>query len=133
MIGFIALDFILRLIRAGMMNVTFVGNVTPMHLDNFPTNPASFRIPTYMIASLEGLTHGSIQLRTSEPHLRHIAERTASQAAYEGLVPFVRSYRNVRFWGQSGHYRYATDLGALGLLGWRRKRKQAGNDFLPAG
>jgi len=97
MIGFIALDFILRLIRAGMVNVTFVGNVTPMHLDNFSTNPASFRIPTYMIANLEGLTHGSIQLRTSVPHLRHIAERTASQAAYEGSVPFVRSDRNVRF------------------------------------
>ncbi len=72
MIGFIALDFILRLIRAGMVNVTFVGNVTPMHFDNFSTNPASFRIPTYMIANLERLTHGSIQLRTSVPHLRHI-------------------------------------------------------------
>ena len=77
MVGFIALDFILRLIWAGMVNVTFVSNVTPMHFDNFPTNPASFRIPTYMIANLEGLTHGSIQLRTSVPHLRHITERTA--------------------------------------------------------
>src|SRR6478672_5468614 len=62
MIGFIALDFILRLIRAGTMNVTFVGNVPPMHFDNFPTHPAGFRIPTYMIANLECLDHGSVLL-----------------------------------------------------------------------
>src|SRR6185437_6925300 len=59
MIGFIALDFILRLIRAGMVNVAFVGNVTAMHFDNCPTHPAGFRIPTYMIANLECLDHGS--------------------------------------------------------------------------
>ena len=57
MIGFIAFDFILWFIRVGMVNVTFVGNVASMHFDNFPTYPASFRIPAYVITYLEPLDH----------------------------------------------------------------------------
>jgi hypothetical protein len=44
-----------------------------MHFDNCPTHPAGFRTPTYMIANLECLDHGSVLLRKSVPHLGHIA------------------------------------------------------------
>jgi hypothetical protein len=86
MIGFVALDFVLWLIPAGMVNVTFVGNVTSMHFDNFSTHPAGFRIPTYMIANLERLDHRWVLLRTSVPQSR----------AYNASCPTVSLSRLLR-------------------------------------
>jgi hypothetical protein len=38
-IGLVALDFILRLVRGSMANVTFVIDVPFMHFDDFSTHP----------------------------------------------------------------------------------------------
>src|SRR5450759_4583118 len=56
-IGLVALDFILRLVRGGMVYVTFVVDVTSVHFDDFPAHPSGFRIPTHVIAYLERLDH----------------------------------------------------------------------------
>jgi hypothetical protein len=62
-IGLITLDFILRFIRAGMMNVTFVGDVASMHFHDFSMHPPGFRIPAHAIANLERLRHDSPPVR----------------------------------------------------------------------
>jgi hypothetical protein len=54
----IALDFVLRFICARVMDVAFVVHVFGVHPHDFPPHPASFRIPTYMIANFEILGHG---------------------------------------------------------------------------
>lgn len=51
--SFIAFDFVLWLIFAGMMNVAFVIHIFGMHSHDFAPDPASFRIPTDMIADFE--------------------------------------------------------------------------------
>jgi hypothetical protein len=51
-IGPIALDFILRFIRACMVNVTFVGDVASMHFHDFSMHPIGLRIPAHVIANL---------------------------------------------------------------------------------
>jgi hypothetical protein len=56
-IGLVALDFILRLVRGGMVYVTFVVDVTSVHFDDFPAHPSGFRISTHVIAYLERLDH----------------------------------------------------------------------------
>jgi hypothetical protein len=54
-IGLVALDFILRLVRGGTVNVTFVIDGPSMHFDNFSAHPPGFRIPAHVIANLERL------------------------------------------------------------------------------
>src|SRR5450830_1392543 len=56
-VGLVTLDFILRLVRGGMVYVTFVVDVTSVHFDDFPAHPSGFRIPTHVIAYLERLDH----------------------------------------------------------------------------
>jgi hypothetical protein len=51
--SFITFDFVLWLIFAGMMNVAFVIHILGMHSHDFAPDPASFRIPTDMIADFE--------------------------------------------------------------------------------
>jgi hypothetical protein len=64
-IGLVALDFILRLVRGGAVNVTFVIDGPSMHFDDFSAHPPGFRIPAHVIANLERLDHGSVLVRVS--------------------------------------------------------------------
>ena len=59
--------------------------------------------------------------------------RVALVGFTSNISPVIRGRSTSAFGGKADIPRYATSLGALGLLGWRRKRKQAGNDFLPSG
>ena len=52
-IGFVTLDLVLRVILARMMDVTFVVHVLRMDSHDAATDPASFGIPTHMIANCE--------------------------------------------------------------------------------
>jgi hypothetical protein len=56
-IGLVAFDFVLRIILARVMDVAFVVHVARMHPDDTATDPASFRIPTYVIADFECPCH----------------------------------------------------------------------------
>jgi hypothetical protein len=58
MSGFIAFDFVLRLIFAGVMNVAFVIHVLAVHAHDLAADPAGFRIPAHAIADFESLGHG---------------------------------------------------------------------------
>jgi hypothetical protein len=55
----IAFDFVLRLLFARVMDVAFVVHVFDVHPHDFPPHPASFRVPTYMIADFKPLGHGN--------------------------------------------------------------------------
>src|SRR6185437_6533060 len=56
-IGLAAFDFILRIVLARVMSVSFVVNVFGMHLDDRAADVASFRIPGYVIADFEPFPH----------------------------------------------------------------------------
>ena len=57
MVGFIALDFILRLIRTGVMSVSFVADIPRMHLDNLAADASGFGIPAHVVADFEAFRH----------------------------------------------------------------------------
>src|SRR5215211_4074417 len=46
MVGLVALDVVLRLILARVVSVAFVFDVLGVHLDDFPTDVSSLRVPT---------------------------------------------------------------------------------------
>jgi hypothetical protein len=56
MIGFVAFDFVLRIVFRSVMDMTFVIKVRGMEGDDGPCDAASFGIPAYMIAYLESLS-----------------------------------------------------------------------------
>ena len=62
MIGLIALNLVLRIILARMMDVAFVVHVCRVHPHDMAADPASFGIPGYMIADFECLRHEPILL-----------------------------------------------------------------------
>jgi hypothetical protein len=57
MIGLVAFDLVLRIILARMMDVAFVVHVARMDPHDTAADPASFGIPTYVIADFEFLCH----------------------------------------------------------------------------
>jgi hypothetical protein len=70
MIGFIAFDFVLRIVFRSVMDMTFVIKVRGMDGDDGPCHAASFGIPAYVIAYLESPIHLSDSLFLPEtPHL----------------------------------------------------------------
>src|SRR5258708_33688894 len=60
MIGLVALDFILRIIRRSTVNVAFIIDGSFMHFNDLSAHTSSFRIPAYVIANLERLGHCSV-------------------------------------------------------------------------
>ena len=57
MVGFIAFDFVLGLILARVVDVSFVIHVLRMHLDDSPADPPGLRVPAYTIMQLESFFH----------------------------------------------------------------------------
>jgi hypothetical protein len=57
MVRFIALDFILRLIGIGAMRVSFVVDVSCMHLDNPAADASGLGIPGDVVADFEAFRH----------------------------------------------------------------------------
>ena len=47
MIGLIALNFVLGVILAGVMSITFILQIFSVHFHNLAANPASLRVPDY--------------------------------------------------------------------------------------
>src|SRR5216684_4129668 len=63
-VGLVALDFILRLIRRSAVNVAFIIDGSFMHFDDFSAHTPGFRIPAHVIANLERHGHGSVLVRS---------------------------------------------------------------------
>src|SRR5262245_4557940 len=59
MVGFVAFDFVLGLILARVVDVSFVIHVLRMHLDDSPADPPGLRVPAYTIMQLESFFHTS--------------------------------------------------------------------------
>ena len=60
MIGFVAFDFVLRIVFRSVMDMTFVIKVRGMDGDDGPRHTASFGIPAYTIAYLESPIHSVV-------------------------------------------------------------------------
>src|SRR5437773_10268147 len=56
-VGLVALDFILWLSLARVVGVPFVINVFRVHLDDFPADVPSLRVPGYVIVHFELSLH----------------------------------------------------------------------------
>src|SRR5438477_11644645 len=57
MISLVALDLILRNVRARVMSITFVLDVAPMYTDNRAADASGLGIPAHTIANLEAFHH----------------------------------------------------------------------------
>ena len=62
-IGLVALDFVLRLVRGGTVNVALVIDILSMDFDDFSAHPPGFRIPAHVIADFECLDHCAVLVR----------------------------------------------------------------------
>ena len=58
-VALVTLDFILRLVLAGVMRVAFVGNVRGVFFDNRSADVPRLRVPHHAIADLQVPCHGS--------------------------------------------------------------------------
>jgi hypothetical protein len=63
MIGLVALNLVLRVIRAGVMDVTLIGHIFGMHPRDPAGNPACLGIPAYVIADPEYSRHDASHLK----------------------------------------------------------------------
>lgn len=61
-IGLIALNFVLRVVFADVMSITFEIKIFGVHLHNCTANPAGLRVPRDAITDLESLFHRSTGL-----------------------------------------------------------------------
>lgn len=59
MVRLVAPDFVLRLVLAGMVNVSFVVHILDMNLDDFSADISGFGIPAYVITDFKVLVHPS--------------------------------------------------------------------------
>jgi hypothetical protein len=64
MVGLIALDLVLRIVLARMMDVAFVVDVPGAHPNDVAADPAGLGIPGYVIADFESLRHEFILFRS---------------------------------------------------------------------
>ena len=65
MLGLIAFDLVLWIVRASVVGVAFIIHVFRMHADDVTGDPARFRIPAYVIADFERSSHGTIRTATA--------------------------------------------------------------------
>jgi len=56
-IGFITLDFILRIIRAGVVRMSLVIGISCMHLNDLSANASCLRVPGHVIPDFEFFLH----------------------------------------------------------------------------
>ena len=57
-VALVTLDFILRLVLAGVMSVALIGNVLGVFLDNRSADMPRLGVPRYVITDLQVLCHG---------------------------------------------------------------------------
>jgi hypothetical protein len=57
MIGLVAFDLVLRVVRAGVMAVALIGHIFGVHPHYPACDPACFGIPAHVIADLEYSRH----------------------------------------------------------------------------
>jgi hypothetical protein len=57
MVGFVAFNLVLRIVRTRVMEIAFVIHIPYMHTHDAPADPACFGIPTHVIADFEYPRH----------------------------------------------------------------------------
>src|SRR6516162_4811014 len=71
-IGFVAFDFVLGFVLAGVVDVSFVIHVLCVRLDDFPADPSGLRIPAHTVTHLESSRHPSISGTCGRGALNHL-------------------------------------------------------------
>src|SRR5689334_9562946 len=109
----LSLDFVLRLLFARVMDVAFVVHVFDVHAHDFAADPASLRVPTYVIANFELLSHGerpttrNANRRCTNDANRTLPRRPRSQGqcflGNLGVRFGVLAFRGRRYWAASRH------------------------------
>src|SRR6516164_4786723 len=56
-IGFVALDFVLRVVFRGVPQIALMGKIPPVHLDDFAAHARGFRVPADVAADSEFFSH----------------------------------------------------------------------------
>ena len=97
MICLVARDFVLRIVRAGVVDVAFIVHVFGVHPHDVTGDPADLGIPTHVIADLERFCHD------------------ASREAFSGkcasaLVALKVDRQRVRRWPRMGTFRSRHEL-----------------------
>jgi hypothetical protein len=63
MLRLAALDFILRILRTGVMGVSFVIDIFRVHFDDRAADMSGLRVPRHVITGFESLRHYGLQSR----------------------------------------------------------------------
>src|SRR5665647_2376596 len=80
-----ALDFILRVVLARAVGMSFVIEILDVYRDDCAADVSSFRVPSYMIADLESLSH----------HEPPVAVSTGSPVEAEPRTVWTVSYTHL--------------------------------------
>jgi hypothetical protein len=59
-IGLVALDFKLRILRRSTVDVALIIDGSLVHFNDFSAHTSGFRIPAHVIANLERFGHGPV-------------------------------------------------------------------------
>ena len=78
MIGLVAFDLVLRVVRAGVMAVALIGHIFGVHPHYPACDPACFGIPAHVIADLEYSRHDA----SASPAPERNVNSAAPQAAF---------------------------------------------------
>ena len=62
MIGFVALDFVLRIVAGSVVRVALPVKIALVNFSDRPADVAGFRVPAYVIANLEMFTHAKLSM-----------------------------------------------------------------------
>ena len=84
MIGLIALDLVLRIVLARMMDIAFVIRVPRVHPYDAAADPTSFGIPGYVVADFECPCHELMLFHPMCSRCRDRLEMSAEKASFCG-------------------------------------------------
>ena len=86
MIGLVAFDLVLRVVRAGVMAVALIGHIFGVHPHYPACDPACFGIPAHVIADLEYSRHDA----SASPALeRNVTSEAAKPRSSGGRSPLA--------------------------------------------
>jgi hypothetical protein len=71
MVSFVAFDLVLRIIYGGVMDVSFVVDVPGMYSNDSTGYPTGFRVPAYVIADFEALSHDAASRSVMRAYTRN--------------------------------------------------------------
>jgi len=94
-IGLIAFDFILRIIRAGVVRMSLVIYISCMHLNDLAADASCFGVPGHVVADFELFRHGGLSPVSVALTVRRITQQRRRKAPWPFHSP--GEYDNLPF------------------------------------